>query len=196
MLEKYEVCLGLFHGFDYCQTGLTSQTRLTQLVAAQEHILSQEEGKPRLLRAVTDLGQAFALAVPHAETFRIRDDVGFFQTVRAVLAKGVPGERKTDEEMEHAIRQVISGALVADEVIDIFAAAGLKKPDISILSDEFLAEVQGMPQRTWRWNCCRSCSRARLRPVASATWCRPAPSLTCWNSRCASTRTGPSRPPR
>ena len=115
--------------------------------AAQEHILAQEDGKARLLRAVTELSQAFALAVPHAEALRIRDDVGFFQAVRAVLAKGTPGERKTDEELDHAIRQIISRAVVSDEVVDIFAAAGLKKPDISILSDEFLAEVRGMPQR-------------------------------------------------
>jgi len=81
------------------------------------------------------------------EALRIRDDVGFFQAVRAVLAKGTPGERKTDEELEHAIRQIISKAVASDEVVDIFAAAGLKKPDISILSDEFLAEVRGMPQR-------------------------------------------------
>lgn len=148
MLEKYEVCLGLFHGFNWLKwTTGTPQDRLSLLPAAQEHILALPEGKPRLLRAVTELGQAFALAVPHDETFRIRDDVGFFQAVRAVLAKNVPGERKTDEEMEHAIRQIISGALVADEVIDIFAAAGLKKPDISILSDDFLADVRGMPQR-------------------------------------------------
>ena len=148
MLEKYEVCLGLFHGFNWeAWTRGTPQDRLSLLPAAQEHILGLPDGKSRLLRAVTDLGQAFALSVPHAETFRIRDDVGFFQAVRSVLAKNVPGERKTDEEMEHAIRQIISGALVADEVVDIFAAAGLKKPDISILSDEFLAEVREMPQR-------------------------------------------------
>ena len=99
------------------------------------------------MRAVTELSQAFALAVPHAEALRIRDDVGFFQAVRAVLAKSLAGERKTDEELDHAIRQIVSKALVSDEVVDIFAAAGLKKPDISILSDEFLAEVRGMPQR-------------------------------------------------
>src|SRR5690606_35573141 len=109
--------------------------------------LAQEDGKARLLRAVTELSQAFALAVPHEEALRIRDDVGFFQAVRAVLAKNTPGDRKTDEELEHAIRQIVSQAMVADEVVDIFAAAGLKKPDISILSDEFLAEVRGLPQR-------------------------------------------------
>jgi type I restriction enzyme, R subunit len=96
---------------------------------------------------VTELSQAFALAVPHDETLRIRDDVGFFQAVRAVLSKNAPGDQKTDEELDHAIRQIISKAMVSDEVVDIFAAAGLKKPDISILSDEFLAEVRGMPQR-------------------------------------------------
>src|SRR3990170_2122358 len=148
MLEKYEICRGLFHGFDWSKwTTGTPQDRLSLLPAAQEHILSQDDGKARLLRAVTELSQAFALAVPHAEALKIRDDVGFFQAVRAVLAKSTPGERKTDEELEHAIRQIISKAVVSDEVIDIFAAAGLKKPDISILSDEFLAEVRDIPQR-------------------------------------------------
>src|SRR6185437_7428712 len=84
---------------------------------------------------------------PDDEALRIRDDVGFFQAVRAVLAKGTPGERKTDEELDLAIRQIISRAVASDEVVDIFAAAGLSKPDISILSDEFLAEIRDMPQR-------------------------------------------------
>jgi len=148
MLEKHEVCVGLFHRFDWSFwiTG-TPQQRLSLLPAAQEHILAQEDGKARLLRAVTELGQAFALAVPHEEALRIRDDVGFLQAVRAVLAKGSPSQQRSDEELDHAIRQIISKAVVSDEVVDIFAAAGLKKPDISILSDEFLAEVRGMPQR-------------------------------------------------
>jgi type I restriction enzyme R subunit len=148
MLQKYEICLDLFHGFEWSRwvTG-APQDRLSLLPAAQEHILSQEDGKARLLRAVTELSQAFALAVPHEEALRIRDDVGFFQAVRSVLAKGVPGERRTDEELDQAIRQIVSKAVVSEEVVDIFAAAGLKKPDISILSDEFLAEVRGMPER-------------------------------------------------
>ncbi len=148
MLEKYEICLGLFHGFDWSlwTTG-TPQDRLSLLPAAQEHILAQADGKARLLRAVTDLSLAFALSVPHPDSLRIRDDVGFFQAVRSVLAKSTAGERKTDEELDFAIRQIISRAVVSGEVVDIFEAAGLKKPDISILSDEFLAEVRGMPQR-------------------------------------------------
>jgi type I restriction enzyme R subunit len=148
MLEKCEICRGMFHGFSWARwvTG-TPQEKLALLPAAQEHILAQEDGKARLLRAVTELSQAFALAVPHEQALAIRDDVGFFQAVRAVLAKGATVDRRPDEELDHAIRQIISGAIVSDEVIDLFAAAGLKKPDISILSDAFLAEVRGMPQK-------------------------------------------------
>jgi type I restriction enzyme, R subunit len=148
MLKGYEICRGLFHAFDWSRwiTG-APKDRLSLLPAAQEHVLAQEDGKARLLLAVTELSKAFALAVPHDEALRIRDDVGFFQAVRAVLAKSAPGERKTDEELDHAIRQIVSKALVSGEVVDIFTAAGLKKPDISILSDEFLAEVRSMPQR-------------------------------------------------
>ena len=148
MLEKYQICRGLFHGFDWAlATTGTAQQRLSLLKEAQEHILSLEDGKARLLQAVTELSHAFALAVPHEEALRIRDDVGFFQAVRAVLAKGTPGDRNSSETLDHAIRQIVSKALVSAEVVDIFAAVGLKKPDISILSDEFLAEVLGMPQR-------------------------------------------------
>ena len=148
MLEKHEICRGMFHGFDWrLWTTGSAQQRVALLPAAQEHILALEDGKNRLLRSVTELSQAFALAVPHEEAMRIRDDVGFFQAVRAVLAKGGPGEHKTNEDLDHAIRQIVSKAIVSDEVVDIFAAAGLKRPDISILSDQFLAEVRGMPQR-------------------------------------------------
>ena len=148
MLEKYEVCCGLFYGFDWTPwTKGLPQQRLTFLPAAQDHILAQEDGKPRLLQAVTDLSQAFALAVPHEETTRIRADVAFFQAVRTVLAKSAPGEGQTGVDVDQAIRQIVSRAVASDEVVDNFATAGLKKPDISILSNKFLAEVRGMPQR-------------------------------------------------
>jgi type I restriction enzyme R subunit len=148
MLEKYEVCCGLFHGFDRSKwTTGTPQERLGLLPRAQEHILAQENGKDRCLRAVRELSQAFALAVPHEEALRIRDEVSFFQAVQAVLAKRAPGEARPEEELDHAVRQIISRAVAPEGVVDIFAAAGLEKPDISILSDEFLAEVRGMPQR-------------------------------------------------
>ena len=148
MLEKYEVCCALFHGFDWSKwTAGNAQERLGLLPPAQEHVLAQEDGKQRCLNAVRDLSQAFALAVPHPETFRIRDDVGFFQAVRAALSKRAAGEARPEEDLDLAVRQIISRAVASEGVMDIFAAAGLDKPDISVLSDEFLAEVQGMPQR-------------------------------------------------
>jgi len=148
MLEKYEVCRGLMHGFDWflwISGNATQRVRL--LPPAQEHILAQENGMERFLQHVRELSQAFALSVPHAEAIRIRDDVSFFQAVRAALLKRAPGERKTEEELDFAVRQIVSRAVASEGVVDIFAAAGLKKPDISILSEKFLAEVRGMPQR-------------------------------------------------
>ena len=148
MLEKYEVCCSLFHGFDWSAwVAGTAAERLALLPAAQEHILVQENGKDRCVAAVRELSQAFALAVPHADAIRIRDDVAFFQAVQSVLAKSAAGTGKPEEELEHAVRQLVSRAVASQGVIDIFAAAGLEKPDISILSDEFLAEVRGLPQR-------------------------------------------------
>ena len=148
MLEKYDVCCALFHGFDWSiWTVGNAQDRLGLLPPAQEHVLSQEDGKERYLNAVRELSQAFALSVPHPETFRIRDDVGFFQAVKAALSKRATGMARPEEDLDMAVRQIISRAVASEGVLDIFAAAGLDKPDISVLSDEFLAEVKGMPQR-------------------------------------------------
>ncbi len=148
MLEKYEVCSGLFHGFDRSGwAGGTASERMTLLPEAQEHILAQENGKERCQRAVHELSQAFALAVPHEETGWIRDDVAFFQAVRSVLAKRAQGEARPGEELDYAIRQIVSRAVASEGVVDIFTAAGLEKPDISILSEEFLVEVRSMKQR-------------------------------------------------
>ena len=148
MLEKFDICCGLFHGFDRSAwvTG-TPQERLSLLPAAQEHVLAQENGKDRCIQAVRDLSRAFALAVPHEDAIRIRDDVAFFQAVQSVLVKRAAAVARPDEELDQAVRQIISRAVAPEGVIDIFAAAGLEKPDISILSDQFLAEVRGMPQR-------------------------------------------------
>lgn len=148
MLAKYEICVDMFHGFDRSAwvTG-TPTEKLALIPLAQEHILAQDDGKARFMKAVTDLSQAFALAVPSDEALDIRDDVAFFQTVRAVLAKTLTTGTKPPEELDFAIRQIVSRAVASNEVVDIFAAAGLNKPDISILSDEFLAEVSGMPHK-------------------------------------------------
>ena len=147
MLEKYEVCHGMFHGFDKSAWKIGGQERLLLLPAAQEHILAQQNGKDRFVTAVRELSRAFALAVPHDEALKIREDLVFFQLVQTALVKRAQGDSHSDEELDNAVRQIVSRAVASEEVVDIFAAAGLKRPDISILSDEFLAEVRGMPRR-------------------------------------------------
>uniref|UniRef100_UPI0025C26BF9 type I restriction endonuclease subunit R n=1 Tax=Desulfonatronospira sp. TaxID=1962951 RepID=UPI0025C26BF9 len=149
MREKYDVVVSMLHGFDYSPfLEESSQNRLSGIAAAMEHILQLEDGKRRFLREMTALSKAFALAVPHDEALKIRDKVGFFQEVRSGLAKStVNGEGKTPEELDSAIRQLVSRAVAPQGVVDIFAEAGLKKPDISILSDEFLSEVKQLPHR-------------------------------------------------
>jgi type I restriction enzyme R subunit len=154
MQREYEVCLGLFDGFDWSAfcSGSAAE-RVYVLPKAQEHILGlrshegHPNGKERLLDAVGSLSKAFALAVPSDEAMAILQDVAFFQAVRAVLVKGTVHGPHDREDLDHAIRQIVSRAVASDQIIDIFAAAGLKKPDISILSDDFLAEVKDMPER-------------------------------------------------
>ena len=146
--EKHEVVSGLFHGFDWSAwTEGAVEQRLELLPPAQEHVLSQDDGKARCLKSVRELTQAFALAAPHEETVRLRDDVAFFQAIRSALSKRSSGESLGSEDVDFALRQIVSRAVSSDEVIDIFAAAGLRKPDISVLSEEFLAEVRDMPHR-------------------------------------------------
>jgi len=148
MREKYEICCALFHGFDWSRWWQASEVERKSIEAAgQEHILAQENGKDRCLKSVRELSQAFALSVPHEAAICIRDDVGFFQRVRAKLAQSATGSPRPEDEMDIAIRQIISRAVAPEGVVDIFEAAGLDKPDVSILSDEFLAEVKGMPHR-------------------------------------------------
>ena len=146
-LEKYEIVEALFHGFDRSKFFRGTPTeRLSVLPAALEFVLGQEGGRERLLVGVGALSRAFALAVPHEVALARRDDVAFFQAVRAALPKG-PRSGRDPEELDHAVRQIVAGAIVTEDVIDVFAAAGLPKPDISILSDEFLAEVRDLPQK-------------------------------------------------
>ena len=148
MLEKFEVCEALFHGFDYSRfIEGTASERMQVIPAAQEHVLAQENGRERFELAALELSKAFALAVPRDEALAIRDQVAFFQTVRAALVKTERARQVPAEDLDHAIRQIVAGAIAPEGVIDVFEAAGLKKPDISLLSDEFLAEVRGMPQR-------------------------------------------------
>jgi len=148
LLEKYEIIKAMFHGFDYSKFMMGApQERLAVIPAAQEFILGQEDGKNRYIKAVSALSNAFALSVPNERALAIRDEVGFFQVVRAVLAKATTEGTRSPEDLDTAIRQIVSRAVASDKVIDIFAAAGLKNPDISILSDEFLEEVRGLPHK-------------------------------------------------
>ena len=148
MQEKYEICCDLFHGLDRSVwvNGSPSQ-RLHLLPVALEHVLAQQDGKTRCLTVVQELSQAFALAVPHPEAIRIRDDLSLFQNVRAALSKRTRSDARPEEDLNHALRQIVSRAVAEDGVVDIFAAAGLRTPDVSILSEEFLLEVRGMRQR-------------------------------------------------
>lgn len=148
MLEKYEIVSNMFHGFDYTPYFSAKTNHKMQIIMeAMDFILGLEDGKKRCLKHVNELSKAFSLAVPNKEALKIRDDVGFFQAVRAYLMKTSEGSSKSDEELDTAIRQIVSKAVVTGDVVDIFSAAGLKNPDISILSDEFLQEVKGMKQR-------------------------------------------------
>jgi len=159
MMGKYEIVAQMFteqpvdksqlRGFDYKKFfGLSPKEKLYFPIQAANYILGLEDGKRRYIDAVTVLSKAFAISVPHPLTIDIRDEVGLFQAIKARIVKVTQGGKtKSDEEIETAIRQILSDAVVADEVVDIFDAAGIKKPDISILSDEFLAEVKGLQHK-------------------------------------------------
>ena len=178
MLEKYEIVRDMFHGFDY-RAGLTGspQERLAALAGAIEWVLdmqqreaakeSTEDGKKRAHRrfndAVLTLSKAFALAAASDEARDIRDEVGFFQTVRAALAKSTPGAGKSSAERDLAVQQIVSRAVVSTEIVDILEAAGMETPDISILSDEFLAEVQGMEKKNLAMEALRKLINGQIR---------------------------------
>lgn len=146
MQEKLEVVSQMFHGFAYDEYfQAATAKKLSIILAAENHILGLDNGKKRLIDEVTKLSQAFAVAVPHEKAMDVKDEIAFFQAIKARLAKFEGnGNGKSDEEIETAIRQVIDKALVSNKVVDIFDAAGIKKPDISILSEDFLLEIKGM----------------------------------------------------
>ena len=146
MLEKHGIAGDMLHGFSWDKwTSGTATQRLALIPAGQEHILQQEEGKPRFVQVVTELSRAFALCAASDEAMAVRDDISFFQALQAVLNKQRIGSRKTPDQLDAAVRQLVSRAITTEgQVIDVFTAAGLAKPDLSILSDQFLAEVRGL----------------------------------------------------
>jgi len=149
MLEKHGIACDLMHSFNWTAwiTGKPTE-RLALIPAGQEHILEQDDGKKRWVQVVTELSRAFALCAASDEATGIRDDVSFFQAIQAALNKQSSNNRKTPEQIDAAIRQLVSKAITTEgQVIDVFTAAGLPKPDISILSDQFLAEVRGLKHK-------------------------------------------------
>jgi len=149
MLEKLEVVSNMYYGFNYEEYfEADTSKKLSIILAAEEHILGLEDGKKRYINEVTALSKAFAIAVPHEQAMDVKDEIAFFQAVKARLVKFDSTDTgRTDEEIETTIRQVIDKALVTEPVVDVFDAAGLKKPDISILSEEFLMELKGMEHK-------------------------------------------------
>ncbi|MDP1982096.1 MAG: type I restriction endonuclease subunit R [Sulfuritalea sp.] len=149
MLEKHGIASDMMHGLEWGKwTCGKPAERLALIPAGQEHILEQEEGKKRWVQVVTELSRAFALCAASDEATQIRDDVSFFQAIQAALNKQSSNNRKTPEQIDAAIRQLVSKAITTEgQVIDVFTAAGLSRPDISILSDQFLAEVRGLKHK-------------------------------------------------
>ncbi len=152
MEELYEIVVDLYHGFDYKRFfTLQPREKLTFLLDATDFILGLDKGQERFSTNVSNLSKAFAISVPHPKAIEIRDDLSFFQAIKARISKMRESNKKrSDEEVETAIRQIISDALISTEVIDIFQAAGLQNPEISglnILSDEFMAELKDMPRK-------------------------------------------------
>jgi type I restriction enzyme R subunit len=178
LLEKVEIVRAMFHGFDY-QRGITETPteRLQTLAGAMEWILALQQreaakettpeakqaAQRRYSDAVLALSKAFALAAASDEARQVRDEVGFFQTVRAALAKSTAGKAAKGAERDFAVQQIVSRAVVSTEIVDILQAAGVTTPDISILSDEFLAEVQGMQQRNLAMEALRKLLNGEIR---------------------------------
>ncbi len=158
MLEFYEIVVDMFGRFDYHRYfSLEPKLKLNFILDAANYIADLSEvndgsiirnGKERFKENVIRFQRAFGLAVPHPKALEIRNDLAFFQAIKARFAKfDETTKTRTNEEIETAIRQIINDAIISSEVIDVFDAAGIRKPDISILSDEFLAEIQGMERR-------------------------------------------------
>ena len=148
MKEKYDVVKTMFHGFEYKSFfKLQPKERISFIPNAMEHILKEKGKKERFVREVTALLKAFSLSVPHEQALRIKEEVGLFQAIKSALTKTTVSEGPIREELDTAVNQILSKAVISDRIIDIFAAAGIKKPDISVLSEGFLAEVKEMPQK-------------------------------------------------
>jgi len=150
MIEKYEVVRGILHGFDYSGYFKAKPSRRTQIIIeAMNFILDLEDGKKRFKNAVAELSKAFSLAVPHDKAVEIRDEVGLFQEIKATISKELIDEtKKMPQDYDVAIKQIVANAVSSGEVVDIFSAAGIQKPDVAILSDEFLEDIKNLKYKS------------------------------------------------
>ncbi|HZX12086.1 MAG TPA: type I restriction endonuclease subunit R [Candidatus Nanoarchaeia archaeon] len=147
-MEKYEIVKDMFYGFNYKKFfQLRPEERISFVPSAMEHILKEKDKKERFAREVTALLKAFSLAVPHDKAMKIKEEVGFFQAIKSAITKTTETKRELQDKFDSAIKQILSKAVISDRIIDIFEAAGIQKPELSILSEGFLAEVKEMPQK-------------------------------------------------
>jgi type I restriction enzyme R subunit len=148
MQEKYEIVKDMFHGFNYREFfELKPSDRISFVPQAMEHILKERGKKERFAREVTGLLKAFSLAVPNDKAMKVKEEVGLFQAIKSAITKTTETKRESEEKFDAAIKQILSKAVISDRIIDIFEAAGIQKPELSILSEGFLAEVKEMPQK-------------------------------------------------
>ena len=143
--EKLDILRGLLHAYDYSDFLTTGHKRLA---GAANHVLGQKEGKKRFADTALAMSKAFTLCCTLDEAKAVREEVAFMQAVKVILTKReISQQKRTDEQRELAIRQIIGSAVVSEEVVDVFDAVGLDKPNIGILDDEFLADVRNLPER-------------------------------------------------
>lgn len=155
LIEKLDVVRGMFHGFDY--SGY-EKNALMLLPMAANHILGLEEGKRRFLDAMSAITRAFSLCSTLDDTAPLRKEIAFFSAIKAAIIKHTTVDKKrTEEEKSSLLRQILDNAVVSEGVADIFALAGLDRPNISLLSDEFLEEVRQIRSEIWRLSCWKNC---------------------------------------
>lgn len=173
MEEKYEVVRDMFHGFNYKKFfKLKPNERISFIPSAMEHILKEKGKKERFSREVTALLKAFSLAVPHDKAMKIKEEVGFFQAVKSAITKTTETKKERHEKFDSAIKQILSKAVVSDRIIDIFEAAGIKKPELSILSEGFLAEVKEMPQKNLAFEALKKLLNDEIRIISKKNMVR------------------------
>lgn len=142
---KLDICRSIMHKYDYS----TYRTETLKLLAgAMNHILKEKDGKKRFDKAVLSLSKAFSLCSTHDDAGEYKEEVAFFETVRVAIKKSTTASQKLDaDKVQHALRQVVSKAIVTGEIVDVFKSAGLNKPELSILDDKFLEDVKNMEHK-------------------------------------------------